>query len=234
MTESTTDHSASKTKSVTETDGWTADKDLDLGILLELGSIGAGNAATSLSEIFQEPILIEVPKIHTLPPHLVPKFYQKHDTPITAVYMQLRGEADCDMLLLFEVEEAKKIAAMMTMSPSPEDIDTEMEASAIEELGNIVIGSFLTALSNFTGVNLLPHPPQRATDSFDAILDGFLIKQLLASDIAIIFDTYFKRSNGNISGILMMFPSRQLQDVLIDRAKKWVTDNGQEHEQKDA
>jgi chemotaxis protein CheC len=222
MTENITDHSDSKTKSVTETDAWTADKDVDLGILLELGSIGAGNAATSLSEIFQEPIMIEVPKIHTLPPHLVSKFYEKHDVPTTAIYMQLRGEADCDILLLFEVEEAKKIAAMMTMSPSPEDVDPEMEASAIEELGNIIIGSFLTALSDFTGVNLFPHPPQRVVDSFDAILDSFLIKQLLASDIAIIFDTYFKRADGNISGILMMFPSRQLQDVLIEKAKKWV------------
>jgi chemotaxis protein CheC len=222
MTESITGHSGSKAKSVTETDAWTADKDVDLGIFLELGSMGAGNAATSMSEIFQEPILIEVPKIHTLPPHLVPKFYQKHDTPTTAIYMQLRGEADCDILLLFEVEEAKKIAAMMTMAPSPEEADPEMEASAIEELGNIVIGSFLTVLSDFTGVNLVPNPPQRVVDSFDAILDSFLIKQLLASDMAIIFDTYFKRSNGNVSGILMMFPSRQLQDVLIEKAKKWV------------
>lgn len=222
MTKSITDHSASKKKNVTETDACITDNHMDLEILLELGSIGAGNAATSLSEIFQEPISIEVPKIHTLPPHLVPEYYQKHDTPTTAIYMQLRGETDCDILLLFEEEEAKKIAAMMSMAPSPEDIDPEMEASATEELGNIVIGSFLTALSDFTGVNLVPNPPQRVVDSFDAILDSFLIKQSLASDIAIIFDTYFKRSNGNISGILMVFPSRQLQDVLIKKAKKWV------------
>jgi chemotaxis protein CheC len=226
MTESIADRSASKTESVTETDAWTADNDVDLGILLELGSMGAGNAATSLSEIFQEPILMEVPKIHTLPPHLVPKFYQKHDVSTTAIHMQLRGEAECDILLLFEVEEAKKIAATMTMATPPEDSDPEMEASAIEELGNIVIGSFLTALADFTGVNLVPNPPQRVVDSFDAILDGFLIKQLLASDIAIIFDANFKRADGNVSGILMMFPSRQLQDVLIEKAKKWVDING--------
>ena len=220
MTESITDHTVSKIKSVTETDAQIAEN--NMGIFLELGSIGAGNAATALSEIFQEQILLEVPRIRTLPPHLVPKFYQKHDTPTTAVYMQLRGEADCDILLLFEMEEAKKIAAMMTMVSSPEEVDPEMEASAIEELGNIVIGSFLTALSDFTGVNLVPNPPQRVVDSFDAILDSFLIKQLLASDMSIIFDTYFKRADGNISGILMMFPSRHLQGMLTEKAKKWV------------
>jgi chemotaxis protein CheC len=214
------------TKSITKSSSTlTPDKSVDLGIFLELGSIGAGHAATSLSEIFQEPISIDVPKIYTLPPHAVPGFYNKHDVETTAIYMHLRGEADCDILLLFEVEEAKKIAAMMTMASSPEDVDPEMEASAIQELGNIVIGSFLSALSDFTGVNLIPTPPERASDSFDAILDSFLVKQMIASDIAILFDTRFKRSDGNMSGILMMFPSRELQDILIEKAKDWVGSN---------
>ena len=209
------------TENITEVNDGNPENGIDLDVFLELGNIGAGNAATSLSEIFQEQISIEVPKIHTLAPHLVPKFYEKHDMPTTAVYMQLRGEADCDILLLFEEEEAKKIAAMMTMIPI-EELDKEMETSAIEELGNIVIGSFLTALSDFTGANLVPNPPQLASDSFDAILDTFLIKQTLTSDMAVIFDTYFKRADGNISGILMMFPSRELQAVLTEKAQQWV------------
>jgi chemotaxis protein CheC len=223
MTEST---GKPASKNAADSDSLAPDNCADLEIFLELGSIGAGNAATSLSEIFQEQILIEVPKIHTLPPHLVPKFYNKHDTPTTAIYMQLRGEAECDILLTFEVEEARKIAAMMTMMPSPDDVDPEMEASAIEELGNIVIGSFLAALSDFTGANLIPKPPQRATGTFDAILDGFLIKQLVVSDLAIIFDTYFKRADGNISGTLMMFPSKQLHDMLTEKARNWVEVEG--------
>ena len=188
---------------------------------LELGSIGAGHAATSLSEVFGEQISMDVPKIYTLPPHRVPSFYGRHDVPTTAIYMELRGEADCDILLLFEIEEAKKIASTMTFMPI-EELDAETEASAIEELGNIVIGSFLTALADFTGADLVPNPPQRANDSFDAILDTFLIKQLLTTDMAILFDTRFKRADGNISGILMMFPSKKLQNILTEKAKGWM------------
>lgn len=193
---------------------------MDLEILLELGSIGVGNAATSLSEIIQEPISIEVPKIHTLPPHQVPEFYKIHDRPTTALYMQLSGELPCDILLFFDVEEAKRIAAVMTMAASPEEVDPEMEASAIEELGNILIGSFLSAISDFIDVKLVSTPPQRVVDSFDAILDSFLIKQSIVSDVAIIFDTHFKRADGDISGILMMFPSRELQNMLTEKAKQ--------------
>jgi chemotaxis protein CheC len=223
MTGSITDRSASETKNVTEIDSLTPDKGGDLEIFLELGSIGAGNAATSLSEIFQEPILIEVPKIHTLPPHLVPNFYKKHDTPTTAIYMQLRGEAECDILLLFEVEEARKIAAMMTMVPSPEDVDPEMEASAIEELGSIMIGGFLSAIADFTDVELLPLPPLLVKGCFDAILDSFLVKQSLVSDIALVFDGCFRRSSNQAGGTIIVFPSPEMQKVLVNKSQEWLS-----------
>jgi chemotaxis protein CheC len=223
MTGSITDRSASETKNVTEIDSLTPDKGGDLEIFLELGSIGAGNAATSLSEIFQEPILIEVPKIHTLPPHLVPNFYKKHDTPTTAIYMQLRGEAECDILLMFEVEEARKIAAMMTMAPSPEDVDPEMEASAIEELGSIMIGGFLSAIADFTDVELLPLPPLLVKGCFDAILDSFLVKQSLVSDIALVFDGCFRRSSNQAGGTIIVFPSPEMQKVLVNKSQEWLS-----------
>jgi chemotaxis protein CheC len=223
MTGSITDRSASETKNVTEIDSLTPDKGGDLEIFLELGSIGAGNAATSLSEIFQEPILIEVPKIHTLPPHLVPNFYKKHDTPTTAIYMQLRGEAECDILLMFEVEEARKIAAMMTMAPSPEDVDPEMEASAIEELGSIMIGGFLSAIADFTDVELLPLPPLLVKGCFDAILDSFLVKQSLVSDIAFVFDGCFRRSSNQAGGTIIVFPSPEMQKVLVNKSQEWLS-----------
>jgi chemotaxis protein CheC len=110
---------------------------------------------------------------------------------------------------------------MMAMMPL-EELDPEMEASAIEELGNIVIGSFLAALADFTGADLVPQPPQRTVDSFNVILDKFTVKQLVASDMAIIFDTYFKRSDGNISGVIMMFPSEKMQSILTEKAKNWI------------
>ncbi|MEM2145341.1 MAG: chemotaxis protein CheC, partial [Candidatus Jordarchaeaceae archaeon] len=162
-------------------DSLDAEQKTNLGIFLELGSIGAGNAATALSEIIQQPISIEVPKIYTIEPHLVPQFYKIHEKLITALYAQLNQESDCDLLLLFEVSEAKKIVKLMTMT-STDEIDPAMEKSAIEELANILFGSFLSAISNFTNIPLIPTPPQRVVDSFDAIIDNFLVKQALVSN----------------------------------------------------
>ncbi|MBC7130172.1 chemotaxis protein CheC [Candidatus Bathyarchaeota archaeon] len=198
------------------------DEYFDLDVLRELGSIGAGNAATSLSEILQQHVSIDVPKVYALPPHLVPKFYEMHDKPTTAIYMQLNGEYDCDILLLFDFEEERKMAALMTMASSPDEVDPELSVSAIAELGNILIGSFLSAIADFAGVTLVPTHPQRVVDSFDAILDNFLVKQALLSNLSLIFETRFKKGDGSVGCILMMFPSKELSQILVEKVKEFI------------
>jgi chemotaxis protein CheC len=198
------------------------ENELNREILLELGSMGAGHATSALSEILHERIVVEVPRLHISPPHLVPKLFGKHDQPTSVIYMQLRGEAGCDILLLFKAEEAKKIAAMMMMVPSPDDVDPEMEASAVEELGSIMIGAFLSAIADFTGVQLIPNPPQLARGYFDAILDAFLVKQASLSEVALVFDGCFRRSSSEAGGIIVMFPSAELQKILVNKSQDWL------------
>jgi chemotaxis protein CheC len=194
-------------------------EDIDLGIMLELGSIGAGHAATSLSDVLQQPVSIDVPKIHTVPAHLIPQFYNRHDAPTTAIYLQLMDKYGCDILLMFEETEAKKIASMMTMCSSVEELDPAMATSALQELANILIGSFLTSISDFVGVSLLPTTPETVSDSFDSILDNFLIKQSMVADNAMIFETSFKRNGEDAHSILMIFPSHELKELLIAKTK---------------
>ncbi len=195
------------------------DDPTDLGILQEVGNIGAGHAATSLSTVLQQDVSIDLPRVCSVPTHLVAKFFNKGDAPTTAVLMQLTRECECDILLMFDLLEAKKIAALMTMAPSVEELDESMEESAIQELANIVIGSFLTAISDFTGIQLIPTPPLRVVDSFDAILDNMLVNQSICTDRALVFDACFKRSGTDAKSILIIFPSPSLKSMLLERSK---------------
>jgi chemotaxis protein CheC len=195
------------------------DEDSDYKTLSELGSMGAGHAATALSEILHETILIDLPKFHMVPINAVANFYGKHDTPMSAIYLQITQEYGCDILLMFELTEAKKIAAMMMSASSIEEIDPEMEMSAMQELANILIGSFLSAISDFIQIPIFLTTPQSVVDTFDAIIDSFLIKQAMVSDKAIVFDTKFKRQGEDAKCSLMIFPSPELKNALIDRVK---------------
>ena len=193
----------------------------DLEILLEIGSMGAGHATTTLSQVVGEPIKIEVPRVHIAEPHLVPRIYAKHDTIVSAVFLKLRGAADCDLMLIFEEEESKKIAELMLNSVEKE-VTREMELSAIEEMGSIVLCSFLNAMADFTLTRLVSPPPEVIIDSFDAIMDSLLIKQALCSEVAVIFDARFKRCNSSTEGFLITFPSYKLQRMLAEKGKEWL------------
>jgi chemotaxis protein CheC len=194
----------------------------DFDILLEIGNMGAGHATTTLSKVLHEPIKIEVPRVHMSPPHLVPRIYEKHDTIVAVVFMKLRGTSDCDMMLIFEEEEYKKIAELMTDAIANGEVTPEMEMSAIEEMGSIVLCSFLNAMADFTLTKLVSTPPQLIIDSFDAIIDNLLIKKALCSEVAVIFDTRFKRYNSSTEGFLITFPSDKLQRMLAQKGKEWL------------
>jgi chemotaxis protein CheC len=198
---------------------WTTENLADLENLLEIGTISAERAGAALCKLLHEAIVVEVPRLHTVPPHIVPKIYNLHDQPITAIYMELKGELGCDMMLAFNVGEAQDIVALMIGSGATVESDRELKRSAMEELGSIMICSFLSAIANFVGLEMIPTPPQMATDSFDAILDSLIAKQALTSDFALIFDTRFKRSISAIQGFLVVFPSRGLQELLIKNSR---------------
>lgn len=194
----------------------------DFDILLEIGNMGAGHATTTLSTILHESIKIEVPRVHMSPPHLVPRIYEKHDTVVTAIFMNLRGTADCDLMLIFEEEESKKIAELMINSVKYCEVSAEMKRSAIKEMGSIVLCSFLNAMADFTLTKLVSPPPQLITDSFDAIMDSLLIKQALCSEVAVILDARFKRCNSSTEGFIITFPSYKLQRMLTKKGKEWL------------
>jgi chemotaxis protein CheC len=197
----------------------------DQDILQEIGNIGAGQATIALSIMLHEKVNVEVPRLYMTPPHLVPRIYQQHDTLVAAVFMQLRGEVDCDIMLIFQAKEANKIGRLMAKNAAGKEADSEMEKSAIEELGSIMICSFLNAVAAFTETELIPTPPTLIYDAFDAVIDGLLAKQALYSDVAAIFDSRFRRSRSSAEGYLILFPGENLRKTLVKSGKTWLEDN---------
>ena len=191
---------------------------MDVAILSELASMGAGHAATSLSEVLQQPVTIEVPRVHRAPAHLLLKEFGLHETPTTALYISLASGPECDILLMLEADEARKVAAMMTMTPV-EELDPAMEASATEELANILVGSFLSAISDFAGLQLMTAPPERIVDAFDSILDFILAKNSMLHSEILLFDILFKASEKVSRCMLLAFPSPDMQRYLVEKSR---------------
>jgi len=191
-----------------------------LDILNEIGSMGAGNAATALSDLIERKISINVPQIHVVSPVRIPDILKFYDLETVVVIEQLSANLDCDILLVFPVGEARKLVRILTEDMMVEEGPDDY--SVIDEVGNIIIGNFLNAISDFTGIPLLPAPPIHIVDLFDAILDVFLARISMEDREAILFDARMKCEDEDIYGAMLMFISKSLQERLIEKGAEWL------------
>ncbi|WP_102346923.1 chemotaxis protein CheC [Bacillus sp. Marseille-P3661] len=163
-----------------------------LDILREVGNIGAGNAATALSTILGKQIDMTVPNVKIVSFDEMMDLVGGAENVIASVFLRIEGDVPGSMYFMLPLEQATKFIVLMT---GEEDFSfdlppySEMSVSALQELGNILSGSYLSALSDFTHLNLYPSVPELGIDMVGAILSYGLIELSQVSDYAIVIDT---------------------------------------------
>jgi chemotaxis protein CheC len=139
-------------------------KAIQLDALREVANIGAGHAATALSQMIGETIMISVPTINVSRLEDVPPQVGEPDQPVAAVLMHMMGDLTGRTLLVFPRRTAMRLAGLLLRRSLPTDDFSEMQQSAIKEAGNILSSAYMNALSDFMGMLLLPSPPSLAID----------------------------------------------------------------------
>ena len=146
-------------------------KAIQLDALREVANIGAGHAATALSQMTGGTIMISVPTINIAPLEEVPPQITGPEEPVAAVLMNMLGDLTGRTLLVFPKPTAIRLSELMLRRPEGSSKDLgELEQSAIKEAGNILSGAYMNALSDFMGLMLLPSPPSLAVDMSTAVL----------------------------------------------------------------
>ena len=146
-------------------------KAIQLDALKEVANIGAGHAATALSQMIGGTIMISVPTINISRLEDVPPQVSGPEEPVAAVLMHMLGDLTGRTLLVFPKPTAIRLSELMLRRPQGSSKDLgELEQSAIKEAGNILSGAYMNALSDFMGMMLLPSPPSLAIDMSGAVL----------------------------------------------------------------
>ncbi|PSL51211.1 chemotaxis protein CheC [Salsuginibacillus halophilus] len=162
--------------------------DHHLDVLKEIGNIGAGNAATSLSQLLAQQIEMTVPSVRPIKFQEIPEAAGGAEQIVAATFLRILGDAPGSMFFIVPEEDAAPLVASMT-GMEHLTVDSELGSSALQELGNILSGSYLSALADFTRLNLQPSPPSLAVDMAGAVVEEGLFELSLASDHALIIDT---------------------------------------------
>lgn len=158
--------------------------------LKEIGNIGSGHAATSLSKLLQARIKMTVPMVWLVSLTQIDRAIGDLDALKVVLYIKVEGGAPGKAMFILPLSSAQKIAKKLLQLPGYPDIfRDEMAQSALNEVGNILVSSFLIALTQFSGVPLQPSPPALAMDMIGALLDEILIEEGEVDDQILIIDT---------------------------------------------
>ena len=184
-------------------------QELQLDALKEVANIGAGHAATALSQMTNRRIMITVPQVNVTRLEQVAEILGSPDDVVAAVLMHMMGDLTGRTMVLFPVESAGLLCDILLHRPLPTTKEFGlMEESGLKEAGNILSSAYLTALSDFMGMMLLPSVPSLVIDLAGAVLTSTYLNFGYERDFVFCLETEFVFEEGvqGLRGHFLLMP----------------------------
>ncbi len=186
--------------------------EMEIDVLKELGNIGAGHAATSLSQLLGKEVEMTVPEVKIREIKLLfNEFVTDLVAGVIIALQDLEEKKSGYLYIMFPQESSRKIAGSLF---GLEEIDEEMYESTIMEVGNILSSAFCDACADFMGIILLPSPPSFAVDVPTAVVDSVVSQMAKKSNHVILFETKLS-SDSDIEIFLALLPETCLLDDIM-------------------
>ncbi len=184
-------------------------------VLKEIGNIGAGNATTAIANMLGLRIDMSVPTVSFLPVEELGTAIGAEDEVIVGILLGVEQDIDGSMMFLMDMNSAHHIVNRLMMRPDDyaEAFD-EMDLSAIKEVGNIIAGSYLSALSGLTNLTISPTVPFVAVDMAAAILSVPAVQFGIFGDNALLINTKFSDDLG-IQGHFILMPEEDSYEKIL-------------------
>lgn len=189
--------------------------DIYFDVLREIGNIGAGNATTAMASMLGVRIDIEVPKVELLTFQELGSAICPEDESIVGIYLEVSEDISGSMMFLMKLNSAHYLVNRLMGRPADYEQEfDEMDMSALTEIGNIIAGSYLSALSSMTQLTIAPSVPHLAIDMAAAILSVPAIQFGLYGDNALLITTQFG-DEVMIDGYFILLPDLESYDKIL-------------------
>ena len=144
---------------------------LEIDTLREIGSIGTGNAATALSQLLQKEVRITMPEVRIMGYNEAIEWIGGAEEITAGVLMKIGGEINGIMLSVQQMDFVNLVLESMLGHSIKEYMELhEMECSALIEVGNIMISTFINALSGLAEIGINLTVPAFTVDMQGAIM----------------------------------------------------------------
>lgn len=187
-----------------------------LDAIREIGNIGAGIAATALSSILTDRINMSVPDLQLIDIQKISNVLGGPETEVAGILVCMTGDVEGMLLFLLEKEFTHLlINVLLNENINSFDEMTEMGLSALTEIGNILAGAYISAISSLTNLNIMLEPPHIADDMVGAILSYPAARFGMMGDKLLLIEEDFFSSNETIKSHLLIMPEANSLDIIM-------------------
>jgi len=187
--------------------------ELELDGLKEIVNVGGGNAATSISQMINSRVDMDVPEVEVM---AYSELYQKiiaDDVEMHAVLSKIVGDIDGALLFVISDESGQKIAKMMLGTTDKPNND--LIASAVTELTNILFNSFLRAIGDMLQIQLIASLPISRYDFFGAIISSAYMAFDHYDEQILVIHNEFTYNNESLDASLFLIPGEGVLDKIF-------------------
>lgn len=188
---------------------------LQIDVLREIGNIGAGNAATALSKMISKRIDMDVPKVNILEFKNVAELVGGPEVEVIGIYFKVTGDITGSIMFLLDKISAKVLTNLLIGKQDDGLEMDEMDFSALQEVGNILSGSYLSSLSALTNLKLTVSVPSLAMDMAGAILSVPVILFGQVGDKVMLIETNFNEGTTHVKGNFFLIPDEESFEILL-------------------
>ncbi len=177
-------------------------------VLKEIGNIGAGNATTALSTMLGMKVDMKVPQVRLMEFKEVGTTMGGEEQIVAGIYLVVDGDIHGSIMFVQKKESARAmVQKLMGMPPEGDDF-SEMELSALKEIGNVITGAYLNSLSMLTNLVIYPSVPNICIDMAGAILSVPAIEFGAIADKMLLIQTDFT-DDDDLSGYFILVPDEE-------------------------
>jgi chemotaxis protein CheC len=195
--------------------------EFEYGALKEIGNIGMGNSATSLSKLTHTGVHANILGAGFELIENIPKIMGTSDCLVMGTFMHIKKELNGYILIFLPEDSARNLCQAVT-GEREVNLADRMNRSVIEEVSHILAGTYITALADFLHMDISISTPYNAYDMLESILNYVLTEMCYKADLALILDSEFLVKENKIEGIFVSLFDPLSLDYLLEKINEML------------
>lgn len=193
--------------------------------LKEIGNIGVGNSAVSLSRLVNSLVCTRVIDIRFGLVENIPKITGFSDFPVLGTLIRIKEDLNGYILVFLSEISAKSLYLSLSGEEGEKKLTDNVKLSLIEEVSHILAGTYITSLSEFLNLNLSISTPYATYDMSDSIFNSVVTEMGYIADFALILDAEFTIKEKKIKGNILTLLDPESLNRLLERINSMIDQN---------